>query len=340
MRRGLAVAAVLVAAFAPGTAVRAAHDRVIPSVVGGHDGATFARGKTTQFWRIRASDRTGARMVAVTIWAAPVVRAHVEVFDARWRVPQPWHGGSLYATRATRRRGGVAMRAPQDQSLTLRRARRRWELRVRTPVVTANIRLRPIAPGVIAGPWRFASRQEERRRPTAWWATPAPRARVRVHVRSEDWTTSFRSRRGYLDRTWGSLDLNQRAWSRWSLAQVWAGRKAFALPMLTDTADHSGPASQDPMTRAVLVKASPRGTTVCPAEVAWVLYLPYEKPGIRGRCGRTRLVVARAMRRRGQVLSLGGEQDSYWERSTDFLRRTTFPYGAGTLDIFSHYPPP
>jgi hypothetical protein len=338
-KRLLTTTVVVAAALAPAAPAKAAHDHAVPAVAGGHDGATFVRGKTTQVWRIRASDKTGDRMVAVTIWAAPVIRAHVEVFDARWPVPQPWHGGSLYTTEpARRRRGGVALTGPSDQSLTLRRVRRRWELRVRSPEVAAKIRLTPIAPGAMAGPWRFEARQEDGRRPKAWWATPAPLARARVYVRSEDWTTSFRSRRGYLDRTWGSLALDQGAYSRWALAQLWAGRKAFALPMLGDSADVSGPAAHDPITRAILVKASRRGTTVCPAQVAWVLYLPYDEPGIRGRCGRSRLVLVRTMRRRGQVLGLGAEEETYWERETDFLRRMKFPYGSGTLDFLFYNP--
>ena len=306
----------------------AAHDHPIAVVVGGHAGARFEPGPRTQFWRVRVVAPRKRVAVTATVWAAPELAATVTAIDPR--LPDGGHFLWFGAKSRSARPGGVRL-GGSGALVDLVRTRAGWRLDVRAGEVRAHFRLTNPAPGVRAGPW-LVQRQEDRRRGRLYWATPAPSARASVRVTSESGTTRLKGADGYLDRTWGSLDLEQNSWSGWTFAQlVFGPRRAAIVHGVNNPDEIHGPHSADATLRPVVVRVSGGRVRACRGRVD--RYGPWPMPHMRARCG------GRAtwflIRRRNGLWALGRDTwGLYWCRSTSAIHGRK-KRGFGTWDGFS-----
>lgn len=312
----------------------AAHDRGVPIRPSGPASAAYVPGQLTQFWRIRAVHPRRRAVIAVTLWAGPPRQFGVVIEGGEGAAPRVGHFAMLPSTDASRARGGVRLAMPGAAVSQLTRDGDGWRLLVKSPEADADIRLTRPAAGIAAGPWRLQV-QSDGRPAIVRWATPAPLARARVRVRTPGGLTEFSGGQGYLDHTWGSVDLEQRAWHHWDLAQIATGpRSAVVLHGLNNSDELSGPGSIDGVFRGVLVRVSPRGTTACRPQVArrrWISSLDHWTFALRtrARCG-GETTVFDAPRVGFPVLQ--GEPGVYWRRVGNLTRDPRVRRSSGTAD--------
>jgi hypothetical protein len=335
MKLALGLGSAAVIALAAAASGVAGHDRPVPVEVRAHAGDGFAQRARTQFWRIHAADARGERVVTVAIWATPKPHVIIDVFNPRLDAAyQGRTGAQLWGTRARPSRHGTELLGTDGALAKLERGPRGWRFDAQGPGAAVDIRLEPIARGVRAGPWRLARQGDEARPAVVHWATPAPLARVRVRVRTPEGLTAFRSTRGYLDHTWGSVDLDQEAWDDWALVQMWAGGRSTVVHGLINSWDLSGSASREAMFRAVLVRASRRRTSVCEPFVQWHSFPSPGSPRVRARCSGRWIVISSPARRRSPYF--GGEQTNFWKRDQSFARYVRRPHGTGVVETIDH----
>jgi hypothetical protein len=317
-----------VVVLASASPVYGAHDRGVPFVPARPRDAAHVAGATTEFWRVRAVGPRSRAVVSVVLWSSPDPYVLV-----RWSDPGRGVEASetLGASAVRRRPAGVRLVGPAGPVATLERAPGGWRLAASSPTLRLNLRLERPVRGVTAGPWRLGP--ERGRAAALRWSSPAVIARARGRVSWGGRTSKVRQGRGYLDHSWGRLDLERRSWQYWDLAQLATGRRSGVVLHGLDRMDEvSGPGSADAVFRGVLTRVAPHGTTSCRPRVVrrrWTYGLDDSAFALRMRasCGGRSFVFDTP--RDGFFSSEDGD---YWRRMTTLAlgRRR----GVGTFDHF------
>jgi hypothetical protein len=254
--RAIAVVAAFLAAAAPAAAASSAPP-VRPARAS--DAATRPfPASYTEWWRLHAVDPSSGRWLIVRVQTFPTPTLEAVVFDGKTS------HGSYHPMLA---RGRTLLDVAD-----LRRVRGGWHLSLSYPTSKAELTLTG-RPGITVGPWRLG-RQPVNQTPAPdfenasfRWSALVPAGRLDGWVDLDLFRLNVRGWRGYLDHTWGKLELEQPTYDHWDFAA--SHPRPGESWVLQGLEPRPGGSRRNPITgndrlwTGVLLHATPQGTTWC-----------------------------------------------------------------------------